>query len=276
MTSRYAQIVWVLLLCAKITLGQHVDVQMSARSAGLGYATTSLDGVWSLHGNPAGLSALKYLSCAFAYERQPALEAGDRTAAVISVPSGNGGAAVGAFRFGDELYSEESLSFGYSNRFGLASIGARVDVVQYRTEGYGIAHAISLTAGTMAYLSEHVVIGGCVSNVAQRQLNQTDKLPIKMTAGVMLRPSEKVVVVADLEKDIEYSPTVRAGIEYNAASKVHVRTGFNLFPNKAFAGIGLACWRLTADYAITYSNTLSYTHQVSIAIRTRELKKSSR
>ena len=65
------------------------------------------------------------------------LQGANRTAAAVAIPTKVGVIGTGVYRFGDNLYNEHLLSAGFSNKFGITSLGAQVNYIQYLVEGFG-------------------------------------------------------------------------------------------------------------------------------------------
>jgi hypothetical protein len=81
--------------------------------------------------------------------------------------------------------------------------------------------------------------------------------------GLGFRPSDKIFVATEIEKDIDYKATWRSGLEYAIYKKVFFRTGFNFNPNAAYFGLGAQKKNLKFDYAIRFNQIIGLAHQVS-------------
>ena len=219
---------------------------------------------WSVFNNIAGTAKLKKVSAAFTYDAHPALAGANRTAAAFAVPIKLGVVSAGAFRFGDNLYNEHVLSVGFSNQFGLAALGAQVNYIQYRTEGFGSKGVWSVNMGGIAELTSKISIGAYIQNINQPEISELEKLPTKLIAGISFKPIDKVFIATEIEKDLEYDPTWKMGIEYKFHKKFCGRTGYNVNPNAAFFGLGFNTNKFTIDYALQHSTSLSLSHQASI------------
>jgi len=269
-----ARIVSILLLSATPVAGQSVPVQVGGRPTGMANASASLKDNWALYNNPAGSARLTNASLNFACENRPSLTGANRAAVAGVLPTRAGTFSSGAFKFGDKLYSEQLLSLGYSHSLGLASLGIRVDYIQYRAEGYDPVVGLGITAGTIADITDKLSLGGYVSNVNRPLLPDGTPMPVRMATGFACKPSEKVIVCGELEKDVGFTPTIKVGIEVTPFKKVYIRSGFNLYPGAAYAGFGFNSWRLSFDYSIAYSPSLAYTHQAGLSFsRKKEAKK---
>jgi hypothetical protein len=249
--------------------GQSGPIAMGARAAGLGYSSATLRDEWSLFNNVAGLSKIRSTSVAFAYEARPSAPGSNRAAVAMTVPVLSGSLGLGMFSFGDPLYNERSISAGFSNQLGIASLGLKLAYVQYYAQGYGIRQAWSLNFGGIAQLTPHLLVGAYILNLNEPTLSQSDgeRIPPKLTMGLGFKPSDEMLLNIEVEKDLAYAPLIKGGGEYVIHKKVAVRSGFNLHPNAAFFGIGFAGSRLKIDYAIQYSFILSAAYHASATYR---------
>ncbi|HNP94967.1 MAG TPA: hypothetical protein PKJ63_05040 [Cyclobacteriaceae bacterium] len=269
-------IVVLILLLPQVTKPQSVSTLMGARSGALGNASSALSDGWSFHNNFAGIANSTQTLVNFAYSVPPALPGANRAAFSLVAPIKSFGAGVGLFRFGDEVYSEQILSAAIGNRFGLASLGIKANYVQYSAEGFGTRNALTLDFGGIAELSDKISIGAMITNISQSKLrsNVEERLPTRMTTGVQFRPDGNLTLLIELEKDLVYDPTFKAGIEYEFYQKFFARTGFNLNPNIICGGLGYRSSKLSVDYAMQYAHSIQTQFQLSVTYRI--IKQSSK
>jgi hypothetical protein len=237
---------------------------MGGRANGMGYASSGLFDEWGIFNNIAGIAKIESTTASFAYDLHPSLTGGNRTAAVVAMPTYFGVGGIGVYRFGDNVYNEQIISAGFSNTFGIASLGLKVNYIQYQTEGFGTKGVMSINFGGIAQLTPMLAVGAYITNINQPELNEFEKLPTKLTAGLSITPTEKINVITELEKDLEYDPTWKAGIEYKFHTKFTARTGYNINPNTAFFGLGFKTKKFNIDYAIQHNVLLSLSHQASV------------
>jgi hypothetical protein len=241
---------------------------MGARVQGLGFASAALTDEWCVFNNIGGLAKVNQITTACTYEARPGIAAFNTMAAVAALPFSFGVTGVGIFRFGDDLYNEQLVTAGFSNTFGLASLGIRVNYIQYHAEGFGNKGVLSVGFGGIATLSPVFAIGAYITNINQPTLSEDDeRLPTILTAGIAFTPSDKLLITAELEKDLEYTPVWKAGLEYAFYKKFSFRTGFNLEPNAAFIGLGFKPEKFRLDYAFMQNSEQGARHQATVAYR---------
>ena len=96
---------------------------------------------------------------------------------------------------------------------------------------------------------------------------------MKLVSGVQFNPLEELLLLIEIEKDIDFDPTFKSGIEYVIHKKIKVRTGFNLGPNSIYGGLGYYASRLNVDYALQHNSALKTQYQISAGYRISKKKK---
>lgn len=245
---------------------------MGARASGMANASACLSDVWAVTNNIAGLARTKRTSAAFSYHAIPSFRSFNRMAAVFAVPAGKGVAGAGVFRFGDDLYNEQILSLAFANSFGLASLGLKANYVQYQAEGAGVRRALTVSFGGLARLTTKLSFGAHIVNINQPVINEWsgERIPTRLVAGIAFKPSDKLIVASEVEKDLGYSATWKSGVEYRGAGKVAFRTGFNLHPEAGFFGFGFKSRRVELDYAMQFNDPFGLSHQATVSYQFRE------
>lgn len=244
--------------------GQSVSTQIGARANGMGYASATLFDTWGLFNSPAGTAKLEQVTAGFTYDLHPTPIGANRTAAVIALPIPIGVVSAGAYRFGDDLYSEHVITAGFASKFGLASLGAQVNYIQYKAEGFGSKGVASINLGGVAELTPQLAIGAYIVNLNQPKISGEEKLPTKLVAGLGFKPIDKLFIATEIEKDLDVNPTWKMGLEYAFHKKFSARTGYSVRPNTGFFGLGFKTKKLTIDYALQYHVALSLSHQASV------------
>lgn len=241
---------------------------MGARSMALGYTSATLTDEWSIFNNIAGVAEIKDMKAGAAFHRLPGFSPFDRKAFAFVNPFNVGALAVGAFRFGDDLYNEQILTAGYANRFGIASLGLKANYIQYSAEGFGSKGVLSLSFGGITHFTKELSVGAYITNINQPSITNeetAETIPTIATLGIAFAPSESLMMATEVEKEIDEPLRVKFGVEYALIQKFILRSGFNLFPSSAFAGFGTKVRRISLDYAYQYHLEISSSHQISAA-----------
>jgi len=254
---------------ACITLAQSTSTLLGARAGGMGNAASALTDEWAFFNNIAGLANVKDRTVASSYEVRPSLPGANRMGALFTLPFSFGTSALGVFRFGDAVYSEQMLSLGFANQIGNTLLGAKLSYIQYRAEGFGTHGALGLNIGGITQLTSKISIGAWIQNINQPKINFADKekAPVKFLAALQFKPSERFILATEIEKDVLYQPLWKTGMEYTIHKKFFARVGFNVHPNAVFMGIGYKSGRIKIDYALQTLTQLSASHQASASFR---------
>ncbi len=137
----------------------------------------------------------------------------------------SGGAGLGVFHSGTELYSEQRYQLSYGRRLGEKFyLGGSADVLHNNAREYGSNTAASFSLGLLAQALPKVWIAGRVQNPFQQQIGD-DILPTVVRVGATWKPSELFLLAIETEKDLERPAQVKAGIEYRPSPMVAIRAG---------------------------------------------------
>ena len=236
-----------------------------ARSMGVGNAHTTLTDAWSIFNNVGGLSRIQHSQVIFGYDHRLGLEELTTLAAAIVFKSNDLGWGVGVSSFGSEFFSQQNLGLGISNQLGIASLGLKINYFQTSIEGFGTGRAAVLEFGGIAELSPELFFGAHIYNPTRARFgkNSPDHLPTVVKAGIAYRPSGKLSVQIEAEKDIILDPLLKLGLEYNLLDKFWARTGVNTLTSHLFFGIGFQGRTLHMDYAMSQHPVLGFTHHFS-------------
>lgn len=253
------------LISCLLCNGQSISTLIGARAQGMGYSSASIFDSWAIFNNVAGLAKIDQTSASFTYDVHNTLPGANRAAAAFSIPTKYGVAGGGVFRFGDDVYSEGILSAGFGNQFGLAALGLKVNYIQYRAEGFGTKGVFTLNFGGIAELTPKLFLGAYITNINQPKISEDgERLPTLLNAGIGFKPTDKVFITTELEKNLDYDAAWKLGAEYYFHSKFCARTGFNIGPDAAFFGLGFRTTKFFIDYALQHSTVIQFSHQASV------------
>jgi hypothetical protein len=246
--------------------GQHEYQLMGARSQGLGHTSACLRDEWAVFNNVGGLANLDRPVMAATYSAVAAFPSFNTAAVTAILPMRYGVAGAGIYRYGDDLYHEQIASLAFANSFGLASLGVRVNVLQYYAEGVGQKTVITASFGGITQLTPALQIGAHITNINRPSLSDEEQVPTLLVVGALIQVSPDVKLMVEVEEDIDYGPRGKTGVEYSFRNAFFGRTGFNIRPQAAFFGIGYRSQQsFRLDYALQYSSLLGTTHEATVA-----------
>ncbi|MEM6524779.1 MAG: hypothetical protein AAF693_13335 [Bacteroidota bacterium] len=235
----------------------------------MGNTNSTLEDIWSAFNNPSGISNQNQPASVFSVRNQYGLSALTSIGAGLIVPLKTGVASISAFRFGDDLFHRQYVSLTYGNQFGIGRLGFRVNYFETFIEGFGNKTKITFDFGGIVNLSEYLFIGAYIRNIGRTRLSdfEDERIPTVLNLGISYRTLDKLIVNIDIDKDIEFDPRVKLGIEYQALKKFAVRSGINTSPFNNFFGLGFKSWRVIIDYAANLDYVLGLTHQLSLTYK---------
>lgn len=266
-------ILFSLMLFISISVnGQNGKVEIGAKAAGTGYAYTAVSDEWSIFYNPAGIDGLVSSNALFSVENKFNIEGLNSIGAafVTNLPLGSFGASV--FRFGDNIFREQHLSIAYGNSFGITSLGLRINYLQFSAESTETRSNLTFDFGGITSLNEQVHFGAFIRNLSQSKIaNESDRsIPVILNAGISYLPTPQLMINAEIEKDIDFDPGIRLGLEYAFIKKLKVRAGVLTYPYTNFFGLGLVTHRLDIDYSITLNPNLGVNNQASVSYQLKK------
>ena len=215
---------------------------MGSRSHALGNASVAIDDIWAYHHNPANLVSVKKLGFGLSYENRFLLKELQSQGFVLALPLKVGVISLGLQSFGFKNFRTNRLGVGYSMKLAdFLSCGVQLNYHQVRlTDAYGRKDALTAEIGLKANVTDNWKVAFSVFNLTRTKISEfgEDRLTTLMRFGTQYTFSEKVMLVAELEKNIEFPVRFKTGIEYSPIRKLFLRGGFATQPIEISAGLG--------------------------------------
>lgn len=267
--SRFIPFIILIFGAFSYSIASGENYHVGGRAAGMGNSAVTLKDRWGVHHNQAALAWVGKKSAGVYYESrfmtpEMGLQGG---AFILPMKAGTFGLSVSAF--GYSAYNETKVGLAYARKLSeIFSVGIQLD---YMTVGigdnYGRAHAFTGEIGVLANLTEDLTIGAHIFNPVRTKLADynDEKLATIIRFGAGYTFSEKVLVTAEMEKDIDHKPVFRSGLEYNLTSPIFIRAGISTNPFITSVGVGVQFKGFEMDFATGYHSVLGYTPQLSLA-----------
>lgn len=270
--GRKSTLLFLTLLLSFNLSGQNGSVQIGAKPAGLGYSYAAISDSWAIFYNPAGLSKIDETEVLFSFENKFNIEGLNTLGSAFITTWDIGSLGLSLFRFGDDIYNEQLISFSYANTFGITSLGIRINYFQYFSEITENRHALSIDFGGITTLNDQLNFGAYIKNINQAKISgESDQnIPVILNAGFSYQPTNQLKINAEIEKDIDFDPGARIGLEYTFLKRLKVRSGVLTYPYTNYFGLGFNTTKLNIDYSITLNGTLGLSHQASISYQLRK------
>ncbi len=238
-----------------------------ARNSGLGGASVTIDDHYSLFNNVGGLGDVESHYVFAGFQNRFGIKEFQVIGAGAIYHTEIGNAGFGFYKFGDDLFSQQRLHFAIGHKLQLVSLGVSADLIQYSVSTIGTKQAVVLEFGGIVEISPKLFFGAHIFNLNQVDLEKEtgEKIPTVMKGGISYRPSEELLINAEIEKDLDFDEIIKAGIEYQVVTNVFIRTGISTKPFVNAFGIGFHPKRIQFDYSYAEDANLGSIHEISLS-----------
>jgi len=255
---------------AQVSIGPNPGI--GARVVGLGNAYSAVRGdIWTLFHNPAAMTGAERLQIGSYVEQRFFLNELTFGSAGVLLPfAGNQavGLSLSSRGFSDFRESNIGLAYGIT-LLDKVSLGTRVNLINFAIPNYGSAMAFFADVGVHYQFNSQLSLGASMININQAQLTNTfgepTSLPTTLSVGLAYRPSQEVMVVADLVKQVDFPASFRGGVEYEITDIIFARVGVGTEPLFLSGGAGVKWKGLAVDFTLSYTELLQYSPHFSLA-----------
>lgn len=270
MTKPLFPVIFILWLCTVFTyLSAQNNYPVGARSAAMGHASTTLSDIWSSYNNQAGLGWLTGIQAGLFFENRFIAAEMSRFGVAVAVPVKKAGTfGVNFSRFGYSQYNENKIGLNYSRAFGkIFSLGIQFNL-HYIQLGDIYGNRVTGT-GEISFQVKPLpkwIIAAHVYNPTRTPLADfnREKIPTILRVGTSYRFHEKVLASMEVEADIGYAPTFRAGVEYHAIEQLYIRAGINTQPISPTFGVGVKIKNFYLDAGALWQPMIGFSPQLSL------------
>lgn len=265
---RGIHILFFLLLAQFPLRGQLSTIPpVGPRALGMGGASVVNADHWAVLNNPSGIGDLSGISAFVSYRTIFDFAPFNTVSAGVVVPTGIGQAGVGVYRFGDNLFNTQMLSFSIARKIGIMQLGVKASYLQLDIEGFGSRGVFVADIGGIAELTPELSFGAHIYNFSQSTISSDtqERVPTLIRLGLAYAPTEAFTLVVEGEKDVDTDPDIKLGIQYQLIEKLHLRTGFSGFSNTHSFGAGLTLNKFVIDYGVKIDRDLGSTHNFGIS-----------
>jgi hypothetical protein len=263
-------VAFIVFFSIKTGKAQFENVDLGARAVGLNGAFTSLsDNSLAIFYNPSGLGQLKYRDFSVFYNPAPfGLTELSTAAFTYAEPLKYGTIGAGLRTYGFELYKETNILFSYGNNYkSRLFYGANFNFYHLNIQNYGSATAMGIDVGAMVYINKYLRWGFFGKNITGSTIGTSkEKIAQVYRTGLNYKPLNEASLILEIEKDVKYPVSVRAGFEYSFLDYVDLRAGVGSEPTSFTGGIGFNYNIFQLDYAMYKSQDLGITHQGSLTV----------
>lgn len=244
---------------------------VSARAWGMGNASITLSDAFSSFYNQANLAELKELSLGVYADNRFNVEGFGTQAFALNVPT-KFGAIAGNFRnFGFDSYRDQKFGLAYGRSLGKkVNFGLQLDYFRNSINNQ-ILNALTFETGLLIKLNENLNLGIHLFNPIPKK-NDTNLglvLPTMLKIGIGYQLSDKVLITTEIEKDIDFKPIVKVGIEYQIIEMLYARAGFSTNPQISSLGLSYKIKSFSIDFAGSVHSILGFSPHVALRWRNK-------
>lgn len=241
---------------------------MGSRSNSLANASVTISDAWAFHHNPGALGELKTMSVGVSYENRFLLKQLQSQGFVFAQPLKVGVISVGAQLYGYNQFRTQRIGAGYSLK--LADFLYAGVQLNYQglilNENYGSNHSMSAEAGIQAIITPKWKVGISVFNLGRAKLSsyQNDRYTTLMRIGTSYMVSDKVMIMAEAQKNVDFKTDFKGAVEYQAFKNFYLRLGASSAPIDFTFGFGYKWKVISIDLGTAYHQTLGWSPNFSL------------
>ena len=249
---------------------------VGTRSNSMANASVCNTDVWAYHHNPGALGEVKTFSAGLSYTNRFLLKDFQSQALALAIPMKVGVLSVGAQLYGHDQFRSQRAGIGYGLKLAekfYAGVQLNYQGIVLN-ENYGSSHGVTAEVGLQALLTEKWRIGVSMFNVTRSKLSnyQDDRLTTVMRLGTNYLLSKKVLLAAEVNKDVEQVPRFSGGVEYQAVENLFIRAGAGSGPTEFTFGLGYKYKSVQLDLGSAYHQVLGWSPHFSITYSGAEKK----
>ncbi|MCF8364801.1 MAG: hypothetical protein K9H16_03415 [Bacteroidales bacterium] len=247
------------------------NVPEGARSSAMGGASVALSDFWSLQNNQAGL-AFYNLPAAGAYlENRYLIKELSLKSGGVVLPTKSGVFGLKLSYFGYSLYNESKFGLAFARKLNEKfAVGVQLDYLLTSIgNDYGKKGMVTFEVGFLSRINDHLSLGAHIFNPINAKITDyaDERVPAVIRVGASYAFNDQLMVTAEVEKDSEFDPQARLGIEYRIIEEIYVRGGIASNPGLYSFGFGLNLKKLKLDFSSTVHQELGYSPQISMIYR---------
>jgi len=262
------KMVFILCLLAHQILGAQNGTPQIAGAKGMAMANASVavKDVGSIFSNQAGMAFVLNPEAIVYGERRFELSDLNQVAAAVVFPSELGAFGLQMSYFGFDLYNEQKIGIAYARRLmDKLSLGVQFDWLNTQIANYGNKGVITFEIGLMSPITSNLTIGVHLYSPMRVELIEGEELPPVFKVGLAYEASKKVLLTAEVEKESDLNPNVKAGLEYLIHPSLAIRLGVASNPSLFSFGLG---YRINnqffIDVASSYHQDLGFSPSISV------------
>jgi hypothetical protein len=259
---------FLLLFFASIHLMGQKNVPEGGRSAAMGTASVALADFWSLQNNQAGLAYFNTPAAGAYFENRFLVKELSLKSGGVVLPVNQGVFGVKLTYFGYSLYNENKIGVAYARKFSdYFAAGLQLNyMITSIGDDYGSKGVATFEAGLMSKVNPNLTIGAHVFNPINARMAAygDERIPAVFRLGAAYSFDSNIMLTVEAEKETNFDPALKFGIEYKIIDEVFVRGGLSSNPGEYSFGVGLNLNKIIVDFSSSMHHVLGYSPQISM------------
>jgi len=232
---------------------------VGASSLGMANATVAVPTLWSVYHNQAALAMTEGISLGLYYETRFNMQEFATKALVFSASTKRGSFGFDFTNYGFSAYSDNKLGVSYSLKLAeKISAGIQIDYFLIHQDAYyGNLSAFTGEIGIIAEPMDNMYIAAHVFNPFRAKIAsyQDERLPTIFRVGMAYDFNEKFKYTFEVQKDLQYSPYFKTGMQYEMLKNFMLRAGLTLNDVTVYPAFGIGYTLNNLSIDIAYENT---------------------
>ncbi|WP_316784037.1 conjugal transfer protein TraF [Pedobacter frigiditerrae] len=264
--NRIFNLCLLVLLSSNYVFSQN---NLGPRLSAMGMNGAAVKDLWSLEGNPCGITDIKSSSLAINYSKFLFDSELSKQAVAFVIPFKNNYVGASFQRYGISEYNEIKGGIALAKRFGdKLSIALKGNYHQIKINNYGATTGFSIDVGAMYDYNEVLTFGASINNPSKQKFSTKAVeaiIPTTVQIGAAYKASSKILIATSISKDLDKPIDVGLGLEYKVVELISLRAGLTAKPFKQYVGFGLNYKKLMMDIVVESDPYLGYTPQIALA-----------
>ncbi len=250
------------------------NASLGARQNALASNDLFIQNVWAAHNNPALLGTINQMQTGIFYQNRFLLKQLGLKAVAFVLPLNNSALGLTFSSFGYSIFQENQLKLSYGMKLG-EKVNAGVGLSWLNNQINGIEYVrkynfILPEMALMYQVTKNLTIATSVYNPVMQKIKSSrydERLPTVFKLGGRYTLSDKVILYSQINKDLDFDASVRAGMEYFVSEKLILNMGIATTATLAAFGVSyrLNDWGL--NFGTSYHQQLGFSPSVGIVYR---------
>lgn len=232
-----------------------------SRAQAMGNAAVTFTDVFSIQNNPAAMGMSEQAGIGLSTQSYFMVEGGLNAVYGTGIlPTKKSGVLGMSLHYtGDATFNQTKIGLGYGRKLAdVISVGLQLDYVGTQISEIGSGQAFTFDIGVVYKPTKYVTIGAKAFNPirADNGMENPEPLPALINAGLSWKLSDKVIICAEGEQEMDHALRLKSGIEYHIIDALFLRGGYISNPSMFCTGLGVQLKTFQLDASVQFHQQL--------------------